>query len=137
MSYDRNSDTVSSSDDGLVYSRMEGVNPFIGTWFGVDVDGSDYEMVILGSGVVDTTDTSAGSCRNSGFPGASWSFNGTGVFELGEDPKFIPRGTTYCHPADDESIVITARTDRGSFTYVAAVDSIVLDLDGLTLSRLP
>lgn len=137
MSYSRVSDTISSADDGLVYSRMEGDNPFVGTWVGTDVDGSSYEMVIYGSGLFDATDTSAGVCRNSGVPGASWSLNGTGTFELGNDAVFLPRGTTYCHPAEDESLVVTPRTDRGNFTYVAAIDSIVLDLDGLTLTRNP
>lgn len=144
FSYDAATDTIESADDGAVYARspsvpgapVDGANPFVGSWEGTDSDLTHVEMTIQADGSWQSTDTRSGGCERKGFTYATWSAEGSGVFDLGADPSFDITLTTYCHPVGGDRLV---HSPQANFVlrYDTDRDKLVLDGAGVEYTRLP
>ena len=144
LTYDADTDMIESADDGTMYVRSPSVpghpsddsNPFVGSWEGTDSDMTHVEMVILDDGSWQSTDTRSGGCERKGFTYATWSADGSGIFDLGAAQTFEIALTTYCHPVGEEKLV---HSPEASFvlSYNPSTDTLALDGTDVEYTRLP
>lgn len=124
--YDAETDMLEFALDGVRYTRAplprpaSDPNPFVGLWEATDSDGTRVTMQIDGAGTWKSRDTRSGGCENMGLIYATWSAQGTGVFDLDGTPSFEVVTTTFCHPVDGESV---PRSEDVLLTYEYRSDS--------------
>ena len=108
--YDLETDMLEFVLDGVRYTRAPLLspstdpNPFVGVWEATDSDGTRVTMKIDGVGTWQSRDTRSGGCENMGLTYATWSAEGTGMFDLQGIPSFAVQTTTFCHPVDGEAV---------------------------------
>ncbi len=137
--YDNETDVLAFAPDGVLYERSTlppvagDSNPFVGSWEATDSDGTRVTLQIDAVGTWKSRDTRSGGCENMGLTYATWSAEGTGMFDLEGTPTFEVLTTTFCHPAGggdpvprSEDVVLTYeyRSDRDEVALMLFLETI-------------
>jgi hypothetical protein len=100
-------------------------SPLVGSWTGVEPDGSEVHITIGGDGHFHLRDNGGQICEDEGLDKVPVTLNGTGEFEDEGQTLHTDSTTILCYTRDGHGVVEVGETEAGVWTYDAANDNLL------------